>query len=246
MTQARLGRPLQQEIKFREVVIVALGKYQDMWTDFNRNIMEFASEHDRVFVRDGHLIQNAGPWMIVQGPKKFDMAGNANLGWKAADRAKDILYIGDDVRLLEQGTIERLREIAYADPSIGLLSPKIIGGADNPLQTNPPEDEKVVYSDRYLALVCTYIKRDVMEKVGYLDEDTFRGVYGNDDADYSRRVKQAGYRLAVAPQIAVKHGTDHRGTETFLRNLSGYEEDLNESISEADRRYLKKWGDLNK
>ena len=244
MTQLRPNRPLKH-VK-RDVVIVALGKYVDIWEDFNKNILKFAEGHDRVFVRDGQLIQKPGPWMVVQGPRNFDMAGNANLGWKAADPTKDILYIGDDVRLLEPYTIERLRDLAYSDLSIGLLSPMIVGGADNPLQTNPPQDQDLVYSDRYLALVCTYIRRDVIERVGYLDEETFKGLYGNDDADYSRRVKNAGYKLAVAPKIKVKHGLDHKATETFLRNFGGYEEELNGMVSEADRRYFAKWGDLNK
>lgn len=199
-----------------------------------------------MLVRDGHLIQNPQGWTLVQGPKQFDMAGNANLGWKAADPTKDILYIGDDVRFLEVKTVERLQDLAYSDPRIGLLSPMIVGYADNPLQTNPPQDQDVVYSERFLALVCTYIKRQVIEKVGYLDDLTFLGLYGNDDADYSRRVKNARFRLAVAPKVKVKHGLDRGGTETFLRNLGGDRDDLNALISEADRRYLVKWGDLNK
>lgn len=243
MTQ-RLHRPIEKPK--REPAIVVLSKYADIWQDFDLNVKQFATGFDQVLVRDGYLIQNTAGWKMVQGPKKFDMAGNANLGWKATDPGRDILYIGDDVRFLETNTVERLRDLAYSDSQIGLLSPMIIGGADNPLQTNPPQDRNLAYSDRYLALVCTYIKRDVIDKVGYLDEETFRGVYGNDDADYSRRVRNAGYRLAVAPQIKVKHGLDHRGTETFLRNLGGYEEDLNASISEADRRYQAKWGDLVK
>lgn len=247
MTQPRMHRPLNKDRSIPRVTIVALGKYADIWDGFNKNILEFGAEaEDRVFVRDGHLIQNCGPWFMVQGPKVFNMAGNANLGWRSSDPLNDLLYVGDDVRFIDPHTVSKLRQLAYSDRTIGLLSPKILGGADNPLQTNPPEDRDIVYSDRYLALVCTYIKREVIDKVGYLDEETFRGCYGNDDADYSRRVKNSGFKLAVTPRVQVRHGLDHRGTETFLRNLGGYEEDLNQMIADHDKRYLAKWGDLNK
>src|SRR5580700_10946094 len=94
------------------VSIVALGKYADIWTGFNRNILEFAADYPRVFVRDGKLIRQPGPWRVVQGPRQFDMATNANLGWKAANPSDDILYLGDDVRLTERYSVERLRTLA--------------------------------------------------------------------------------------------------------------------------------------
>lgn len=230
----------------RPVTIVALGKYNDIWKSFDQNVSEFASGHDQVFVRDGHLIPEPRNWKVVQGPKVFCMAGNANLGWKAADPNSDLLYLGDDVRFTQHGSIEKLSELAYSDSAIGMLSPKILGGADNQLQKTPPEDLDLSYSDRYLALVCTFIKRETIDKVGYLDEVTFAGCYGNDDADYSRRVRLAGYRLAVTPRVAVQHGLDHNGTETFLRNIGGYSADMETMIAEHDKRYLEKWGDLQK
>ena len=223
------------------LTLVALGKYDDIFQGFRKNVDEFvpADKAFRVFVQDGLLITDTTGWLTVQGPKKFSMAGNANLGWKAVDPDSDILYLGDDVRFKQHGTVEALCAIAYSDPKIGMLSPKICGGADNPLQTNPP-DEKLVYSDRYLALVCTYIKREVINKVGYLDEDTFKG-YGSDDVDYSRRVQAAGYKLAVAPRIEVQHGLTRNGTETFLRNVGGYYEDIQEEANRNAKALEEKW-----
>jgi GT2 family glycosyltransferase len=90
--------------------------------------------------------------------------------------------------------------------------------------------------------VCTYIKREVINKVGLLDEETFKG-YGAEDADYSKRVKLAGYKLAVAPQIKVTHGVDRKGTETFMRNVGGYYEDIQEQVDANEAAYFKKWGE---
>ena len=228
------------------VTIVALSKYPDIFTGFQANVNEYAPGFHRILVMDGYLINDNVGWLTITGPKKFEMAGNANIGWKAAPQESDLLYIGDDVRFTTRGSIERLQELAYSDPSIGLLSPRILGGADNELQKNPPTDKDLSYSERYIPLICTYIKRKVINTVGYLDEETFKGCYGNDDADYGRRVKNAGFKLAITPRVEVTHGLNHKGTETFLRNVNGYDEDLQEMIAEHDRRYLAKWGDLNK
>ncbi len=226
----------------RIITLVALGKYDDIFQGFRENVEKYVDKNRvyKVFVQDGRLITNTEGWLVKYGPKKFSMAGNANLGWKAVDPTSDILYLGDDVRFKQEGTVEELCKLAYSDPAIGMLSPRICGGADNPLQTDPPTDKNIVYSDRYLALVCTYIKREVIEKVGYLDEETFKG-YGSDDVDYSRRVMEAGYRLAVAPNVEVQHGINHRGTETFMRNVGGYYEDIQAEADANAKAYEEKW-----
>jgi hypothetical protein len=233
------------EFTKHQVTIVALSKYPDIFSGFNDNMNKFDEGHNRVLIKDGGLITDTRGWMTVEGPYEFSMAGNANLGWKTADKIHDILYIGDDVRFIRPDTINYLRIAAYSDPSVGLLSPKIKGGADNPLQTNPESDENLIYSERYLALVCTYIKREVLNAVGYLDEETFKG-YGWEDVDYSRRVKQHGFRLAIAPNIEVTHGLARSGTETFIRNDKGYTKVIYEQSKANEAAFLKKWGDTNK
>ena len=229
----------------RDVTIVALTKYPDIFAGFDENVKTFAPNVDRVLVIDGRLIGNVTGWKTVAGPYKFSMAGNANLGWKAVDPSHDILYIGDDVRFTSPDSVERLRDLANSDPTIGMLSARIIGGADNALQTHPPQNKTLVYSDRYLALVCTYIKRGTIDAVGYLDNETFKG-YGWEDVDYSRRVKNAGLRLAVAPQVEVTHGLQRQGTETFIRNDKGYTEEIDAQSAANEQAFLKKWGDTNK
>jgi hypothetical protein len=230
------------------VTLVVLAKYPQIFEGFVDNAEIYAKYFQKVLVRDGDSVVCPINWNLIQGPDKFSMAGNANMGWRAVPSTNDILYIGDDVRFLQNNTIEGLRNLAYAYKEIGLLSPRIVGGADNPLQTNPPNNG-IVYSERHLALICTYIKREVVNTIGYLDDETFVG-YGYDDVDYCRRVRNAGYKLAVAPTIAVQHGVlkmsngeTRRGTETFIRNNDGVYDPIQAQCDANALAYKKKWNE---
>jgi len=54
-----------------------------------------------------------------------------------------------------------------------------------------------------LALFATCIKREVIDKCGYLDESYSIGMF--EDDDYAQAVKQAGYKLCIAEDSFVHH-----------------------------------------
>jgi GT2 family glycosyltransferase len=229
------------------VAIVSLSKYPELFTGLDENLKKFVPQVnvDKVLVRDGVLIESAPGWYMVDGPEDFNFSGNVNLGLKSVDENSDVLFISDDVRLTNENTVEHLMNYAYSDPQIGLLAPRVIGPADNPLQTDPPQDQDVVFSERYIVFVCLYIKRSVIESVGYMDKETFNG-YGWDDVDYSRRVKNAGFKLAITPRVEVIHGVTRKGTETFLKSEKGLWSRLEKQNEHNAQVFLAKWGDNEK
>jgi GT2 family glycosyltransferase len=229
------------------VVIVSLSKYSELFVGLDSNLKQFVSNEkvDKVVVRDGMMIESAPGWYMIDGPEDFNFSGNVNLGLKAVDENSDVLFISDDVRLTQENTVQRLMDLAYSDPSIGLLAPRVIGPADNPLQTDPPKDKDIVFSERYIVFVCLYIKRKVIQSVGYMDKETFNG-YGWDDVDYSRRVKNAGLRLAIAPDVEVIHGVTRKGTETFFKSEKGLWDRLEKQNKHNAQVFFNKWGDNNK
>jgi GT2 family glycosyltransferase len=227
-------------------VIVSLSKYPDLFNGMNENINRFAGQYDRILVRDGKIIERAPGWKLIDGPDQFNFSKNVNTGWREVDPTADIFFTSDDVRLTSPNTIETLQNLAYRDPSIGMIAPRVIGTADNYLQTNPPQTEDIVYSSRYLVFVCLYIKRAVIDKIGYMDGETFSG-YGWDDVDYSRRVKNGGFKLAVTPRVEIIHGTPQsKCTETFMRVVNRDENILGAQNRRNEALYVMKWGDSNK
>jgi hypothetical protein len=217
----------------RPVTIAVLGRFPDIFNGFVESAEKYLPSIPKVFVRDGALITmpTGDTWINIQGEPPFSNPGYANLAWQAAAPDSDILYCGDDVRFLQSDTWELLQEIAYSDPKIGMLSPRIIGSAGNNLQLYPRTDG-ITYSHQRLALICTYIKRETIDAVGYMDP-VFGGSYGYDDDDYNHRVQLAGYSLAVTSRVVVEH--QHAGS-TFARTGPGVD------CRTGMEKFVAKWG----
>ena len=219
----------------RSVTIAVLGRFPDIFNGFVESADKFLPDIPKVFVRDGsEITMPTGPkWTCLQGPVSFSNPANANQAWQAAAPDSDILYCGDDVRFLQSDTWQMLQEVAYSDPQIGMLSARIIGAAGNELQVSP-NPEGITYSHQRLALICTYIKREVIDSIGYMDP-VFGGSYGYDDDDYNYRVRLAGYRLAITPKVAVEH---RHAASTFTRTGPGAD------CRPGDLKFRQKWGDV--
>jgi GT2 family glycosyltransferase len=224
----------------RPVTIVVLGKYKAVFDGFRHDVDQRFPHVPKVFIRDGDEIAPPPGWTVIQGPERFSMAGNANLGWRAAPPDSDILYVGDDVRFTSADAIERLQEAAYSDPSIGIVSPKIVGGCNQRVQIDPTPG--VSYSERRLCFICVYIKREVIDRVGCLDEQFEQ--YSPDDTDYCLRVKDAGYRLAVTAEVTVQHGVETDGTSTFRRNRMDVEAQFRSGLEKLKTKWghTSEWG----
>ena len=218
----------------RPVTIAVLGRFPDIFGGFVESADKFFPDIPKVFVRDGNdiVFPTGEKWTNLQGIPPFSNPGYANLAWQGAAKDSDILYCGDDVRFLQSNTVEVLQQVAYSDPKIGMLSPRILGQAGNYWQLCP-KPEGITYTKQRLALICTYIKRETIDVVGYMD-NIFGGSYGYDDDDYNFRVRRAGFTLAVTPLVSVEH---QHAASTFTRTGPGID------CTPGEAKFRNKWGD---
>jgi GT2 family glycosyltransferase len=85
-----------------------------------------------------------------------------------------------------------------------------------------------------LAMFCLATRRDVIERVGPLDERFELGMF--EDDDYAQRLSQAGYRLALAEDVLVHHF----GEASFGNLFANGQRD---ALMRANReRFEEKWG----
>lgn len=142
-------------------------------------------------------------------------AHGTNQGLKMSDTEYTVC-LSNDV-FLSPGWLGKMVAIMDQHPEIGILSPltdNISGGANVKRHYRqhmlPRKDFNSVNDLRSsfkivagnVALFCGMIRRNVLETVGYLDEQFF--ICGNDD-DYNERVRFAGFKTAVALNVYVGH-----------------------------------------
>lgn len=148
-----------------------------------------------------HVAQHH-PWVtLVRNGQNLGFAGGVNSGMAAVDADAYVLLNSD--ALVTQGWLERLLRTAQGHDA-GIVGGLEVGedgrprwGPDlPPIEQRQPEDREVV------SFACALIRRDVVERIGFLDHAYF--MY-HEDWDYCHRAKAAGIRILYDPAVVVVH-----------------------------------------
>ncbi len=142
-------------------------------------------------------------------------AKSYNRGIKAAlsDEQEAIVIMNDDVVITSSNWLERFQQVAK-EKEVGIIGNKT---------TN--------HDDNHVPFFFTYIKKEVFDKVGYLDERFEVGEW--EDVDFCVRAVDAGFKTAETDSIDITHKM--HGT---LMKLSS---ELNEKRSKNKQIFLEKW-----
>lgn len=88
------------------------------------------------------------------------------------------------------------------------------------------------------AFSCYTLGENVINHVGYFDEEISPGYGYFEDNDYYRRMTLAGFRLEIAEGCMVTHG----GSST-IKKLSQHDRaEHNRKFTLAQANFVKKWG----
>ncbi len=160
---------------------------------------------------------------VIEIGKNLGFAGGNNVGIKyAIEKGADYVFLINNDTTVDPDYLKELVEAAEADKKIGSAGSKIYyyseperiwfaGGKINWLKNKGEhigldEVDKGQYDEikevGYLTGCALLIKREVIEKIGVLSEDYF--LY-YEDADYSLRVKNAGYKNVYVPKSKIYH-----------------------------------------
>ncbi|WP_353571695.1 glycosyltransferase [Candidatus Albibeggiatoa sp. nov. BB20] len=150
----------------------------------------------------------------------------ANQGLRASSNEYVILLNSDTI--VTPYWLERLVACAHSDEKIGMVGPlsntaswqsvpyiECNGDwATNPLPVDmtPAQfaNRIAAFSTRiyprlsFLNGFCLFIKRQLIQQIGYFDEESFGAGYGEEN-DYCIRARQAGWQLAVADDTYIYH-----------------------------------------
>ncbi len=161
---------------------------------------------------------------FVFNPNNIGYAAGNNVGIRQA--TGDVVILLNSDTQVPVGMTERLAAHFLSNPQLGMVGP-VTNAAGNEQAIFAPAESiegKIEQGLRYansgsnelltcyrMDFHCVAIARQVINKVGLLDEEFGRGYY--EDFDYSLRVKQAGFNLRVAEDVFIYH----RGSASFSK-----------------------------
>ena len=170
---------------------------------------------------------------LIRNKENLGFVRAVNQGLKIS-KAPYVCVLNNDT-MPGEGWLGQLIDFAQKHKDAGLVNPLCKGHEEKNLSINEYARNVASNKDRFMEMnqcqgFCMLIKRELIEKIGYLDEQF--GIGGFDDTDYSLRSHLAGYKSVCVYSSYVYH-KEH---ESF-RQMG----DRKKIQSESEKRFFKKW-----
>ena len=183
--------------------------------------------------------------ILLENEENRGFVGTVNRGMKYSNN--DVILLNSDTIVTKEWT-EKLTDCAYSDLEIGTVTPFTNNGTICSIP-NFCENNKIpvgftidCFSDfiekislkRYPEIptavgFCMYIKREVLNKIGYFDEETFGKGYGEEN-DFCMRVIDTGYKNVLCDNTFIFH----KGEASFSDSKK---ELINKNLQLLSKRY---------
>ncbi len=168
--------------------------------------------------------------VVIELPSNTCFSNAINAGLQAS-KGEHVVFLNDDVYVNDAWDSQMLMELS--DPRIGMVGARMPGAAAGFMGDPTYAD---ILPVNFLVFAHVMTRRDVIDKVGVLDAETFNG-YGSEDLDYCWRIVKAGYKLKVSQAHSF-----HIGGASMTRKLGGHEGRANE-YARMQRKLVEKWGE---
>ncbi|MCT4619642.1 MAG: glycosyltransferase [Marinisporobacter sp.] len=227
------------QLHYTKLCIDSIRKYTD------KNTYE-------LIVIDNHSTDGTPQWLKEQediqcilNEKNLGFPKGCNQGIKMAT-GDNVLLLNNDV-IVTPNWLTNLNKCLYSDEAIGAVG--AVTNYCSYYQTIPThyknQTEMITFAQKNnistplkweerLKLIgfCMLIKKEIVEKVGLLDERFSPGNF--EDDDYSLRIKKAGYQLFLCKDAFIHHF----GHTSFHTNNNKF----NDLLSINRKKFQEKWG----
>jgi GT2 family glycosyltransferase len=190
----------------------------------------FASPQDIIVVDNGSSDDTVGTLTrdypqvtLCRLPVNTGFSGGNNVGMRAAmAKGYDSVFLLNVDTIIEEDFIRPCLKVLAEHPDIGVVGPVVLeadrdnviqceGGRILPIRANFPYRKGgrgFARKDRivdvgYVLGAAMLIRREVIGRIGYLDEDYFPAYV--EEADFCYRARKAGYRSAIHQGSAIRH-----------------------------------------
>jgi GT2 family glycosyltransferase len=226
--------PVWNQLDVTRLCIDSIIKHTDY--PFRLIVVDNASEEDTASYLASLGKEKRLDMLLVRNDKNLGFVKAVNQGIAASDSA--YLCIMNNDTIAAKGWLKEMVAVMEADPLLGLVNP-----SSNTSGQFPGEKTIDEYAEDLSQLkgqvqelytcrgFCMLVKREVVERVGLLDEIYHIGYF--DDTDYCKRAQRLGYRTARAKASYVYH-KENVSFKT-LRNNS-------ELFDSNKRIFYERWG----
>ena len=243
---------LKESFKKVSIVIVTYNNLDYTKLCLNSILNKTAYPNYEIVIVDNNSTDGTREYLkSIEGENIKVVLNDDNLGFAKANNIGINLSTGDFVILLNNDTVVTRGWIVgllrHFKDSVGMVGP-VTNSIGNEAKINVDYSdlsEMDAFAEYYtakhfgeefeigvLAMFCVAIKREVIDRVGLLDERYRVGMF--EDDDYSLAVKRAGYKLVCAEDVFIHHF----GGATFKKYMSG---ELKRIFDENRKKFEEKW-----
>lgn len=195
-----------------------------------------------IILIDNNSVDNSIELVQKKFPQVHILKNDKNLGFCKANNQGLKIYQGRYALLLNTDTmvkdraLDKLVEFMDNHQRVGAAGPKLLNPDNTPQHQGGLFNRKFWLSKEpvkvnYLIGACFIVRREVVDKVGGLDENFF---FSNDDLDWCKRIKDAGWDIYFVPEAEVMH---YGGFTTKLFNQKIFVEGFRGGLYYCKKHY---------
>ena len=184
---------------------------------------------------------------IISNSENLGFPKAVNQGLKECE--SEFTVIANNDIIFTSGWASRLIELADSNIKVGIVGPvsNIVSGVQldkSAVYSSIPDMHKYAaklsetkkgkfFEFPRVAFLCTLIKKELLDKIGGLDERFTPGNF--EDDDFCLRAELAGYKTLIAEDVFIHHF----GSKSFKAKGA---EDYNNRLEQNQKIFIQKWG----
>lgn len=156
---------------------------------------------------------------FIDNNKNIGFVKASNQGLRIASGRYQMLLNNDTIT--KDSAFDKMVDFMDKNPKVGACGAKLLN-IDGTIQRQGGLFGKKFYNAKqpvevdFVIGACLMVRKEVIEKVGLMDEKLF---FYNDDLDWCLSIRKAGWKIYFCPQSEVIHYGGYSSKRTFNRHL---------------------------
>lgn len=197
---------------------------KDCLQSINQNIRKISYE---IIVIDNHSSDGSPDMVKNEFPQVKLIKNLENLGFAKANnqglninQARYAMLLNNDT-LVKESALDKMVEFMDSHPEAGACGAKLLNIDGSIQRQGGVLGKKFWFSKEPISVdfvigAALLVKKEVVEKVGLMDEHLF---FYNDDLDWCTSIRHAGWKIFFLPQAEITHYGGYSSRRTFIPKL---------------------------